>query len=203
MYLPKHFTVEDRTAIADLIAAHPFATVVSERAGEPFVTHCPLVLRQDGERWTLEGHLAKANPHWSAWAEAPRLLVLFHGPHGYVSPTLYAERLSVPTWNYVAVHCYGSVEAVHDRAAKESLLKRLIAHVEPPYAAQWDELPEDFQGKLLDAIVGFRIEVERCEAKFKLSQNRPAGDRARIKAALAEGGDDAKEMLQWMERLGA
>jgi transcriptional regulator len=87
------------------------------------------------------------------------------------------------------------------RADKDALLKRLIGRNEPGYAEQWRGLPEDFQQKMLAAIVGLRIVPTRVEAKFKLSQNRPAGDRARILAAQRDGNETERDMAEWMARL--
>jgi transcriptional regulator len=218
MYRPKHFDVEDGERAAQIVRAHPFATLVSVAAGLPWVTHCPLTLGEHEGGWLLEGHIAKANPHWRQWAgadavengrengaenqEGTAVLAIFQGPQAYVSPSFYAERNSVPTWNYIAVHLSGRLRPCHDAAGKEAILKRLIDQVEPAYAAQWDSLDAEFQRKLLDAIVGFRVVVERCEATFKLSQNRPRQDKARIHAAFAEGTAAEQALSQWMARLG-
>lgn len=145
--------------------------------------------------------MARANPHWRWLEQTPRALLVFQGPHGYVSPALYDQKLSVPTWNYVAVHVYAEVTTLHDAADKDALLKRLIAQHEPDYAAQWRGLPEDFQQKMLGAIVGLRIVPTRVEAKFKLSQNRPAADRERILAAQRAGTPLERDMAQWMARM--
>ena len=146
--------------------------------------------------------MARANPHW-AWLQAQTsVLAVFSGPDAYVSPAHYDTTLAVPTWNYVAVHVYGTLSLIDDHVGKDALLKRLIAQHEPGYAAQWRGLPVDFQDKLLGAIVGFRIQVTRWEGKFKLSQNRAATERARIQAAFAEGTADEQALARWMGQLG-
>jgi transcriptional regulator len=108
----------------------------------------------------------------------------------------------VPTWNYLAVHVQGELSLIEATAEKDALLKRLIGQHEPGYAEHWRGLPEDFQHKLLGAIVGFRIRVRRWEAKAKLSQNRSALERVRIVAQAEAGTPRERELAQWMRRLG-
>jgi len=202
MYLPSHFTSEDADLIDEVMRRYPFATLTGNDAdGMPFATHLPVVAERGESGWRIEGHMARANPHWRWLEAAPRALLIFQGPHGYVSPALYEQRLSVPTWNYIAVHVNGEIITVHDAGEKDALLKRLIGRHEPAYAQQWRELPADFQQKMLGAIVGLRLVPTRIEAKFKLSQNRPAGDRARILEAQRAGSEVERDMAEWMARL--
>lgn len=204
MYTPSHFSITEREHIHHVMVEHPFAMLIGpDGDGVPFVTHVPLVTIQSGDTWLLDGHMARANPHWK-WLQAQKhMLAVFSGPHTYISPSFYDNRLSVPTWNYIAVHAYGDLELIDDASAKDALLKTLIAQHEPAYAATWRGLPDDFQQKMLGAIVGFRIRVTKVEAKFKVSQNRPAADRERIKANHRVGNEDQRELVKWMERLGS
>jgi transcriptional regulator len=128
-------------------------------------------------------------------------LVVFPGPHSYVSPTYYVEELSVPTWNYIAVHAYGTLTLVEDDAGKNELLAGLIQQNEPAYAAQWQGLPDGFRRTMLAGIVGFRISIARIEGKFKISQNRDPQERTNVKTAHAAGTADQRELAGWMERL--
>ncbi len=202
MYTPAHFSSDDPALIDEVMRRYPFATLTGNDADKrPFATHLPVVAERDERTWRIEGHVARANPHWRWLEQAPQALLVFQGPHGYVSPSLYEQKLSVPTWNYVAVHVYAEVSTVHDAAEKDALLKRLIGRNEPAYAEQWRGLPEDFQQKMLAAIVGLRMVPVRVEAKFKLSQNRPAADRTRILAAQREGNETERDMADWMARL--
>ncbi len=148
----------------------------------------------------IEGHFAKANPQWKALA-GNETLVVFSGSHSYVSPTLYAEELSVPTWNYIAVHAYGTLATVEDDEGKAALLEGLIEANEPAYAHQWRRLPEGFRRTMLAGIVGFRIPIARIEGKFKLSQNRPEVDRRNVLATHAAGDADQQSLAAWMARL--
>lgn len=206
MYTPKHFVLTELARAQQLIDEQPFALLIGPDAqGRSFVTHVPLLRGGAAEGdagWWLEGHMARANPHWPWLAAQRELLVVFNGPDAYVSPSHYESPLAVPTWNYLAVHVHGELELVDDAGAKDALLKRLIGRHEPGYAAQWRGLPEDFQHKLLGAIVGFRIHVRGVEAKAKLSQNRSAVERARIAAHQAQGTPDEQTLAAWMDRLG-
>lgn len=207
MYNPPQFRMQDLALARQLIDEHPLALLIGPDAdGHSFASHLPLSWGGEGEAsedgWWLEGHMARANPQHAWLATQPELLVVFNGPGGYVSPRLYDTQLSVPTWNYLALHVRGRLELVDEALAKDRLLKRLIAQHEPGYAAQWMGLPEDFQHKLLGAIVGFRIHVQRWEAKAKLSQNRTASERARLRERYAQEGDNGAQLLRWMDRLG-
>ena len=201
LYLPSHFTVTERAHLLELMRAHPFATLLSTAGTEPLITHLPLVVEADAQSLTLLGHIARANPHGQWLADGAAVTAIFHGPHGYVSPRLYTTRAAVPTWNYVVVHAHGRLARVDDSAGKEAILKALIDVHDPDYRVQWDELAEDFRENMKGAIVGLRIEVERLEGKFKLSQNRSPQDRAKVLAAMEAGGKDARAMADWMRRL--
>ena len=210
MYKPAHFVLPELDLARRLIEEQPFAMLVGPDAeGRGFVTHLPLSwggdaegADGDGASWWLEGHMARANPHW-AWLAAQReVLAVFSGPDAYVSPRHYDHERNVPTWNYLAVHVYGTLELVEGEAEKDALLKRLIARHEPDYAAQWRALAPDFQHRLLGAIVGFRLRVTRWEAKAKISQNRAPGERARIAGEFAQGTTKQRELARWMQTLG-
>jgi len=209
MYTPKFNQVSDRSILLEAMRAWPFAILIGpDAAGAPTATHLPLVVHDDGEHGLLEGHFALANPHWKALA-GRETLVVFSGAHSYVSPALYVERKSVPTWNYIAVHATGVLEIVEDEkddpaaahARKDALLKNLIAVNEPAYAEQWNELPIAYRISMTSGIVGFRIPIAKIEGKFKVSQNRPEQDRRNVHAAHAAGDPDQRALAAWMERL--
>jgi transcriptional regulator len=205
MYSPKFNQVHDRAILLEAMRAYSFAALFGPASGElagtgAMATHLPLIVKDAGEHGILEGHFAKANPHWRALA-GRETLVVFAGPHSYVSPTLYTEALSVPTWNYIAVHAYGTLALVEDDAAKEALLADLIATHEPSYLNHWRGLPEGFRRTMLAGIVGFRIPIARIEGKFKLSQNRGLEERRNVHAAQAAGSPDEQALAHWMERM--
>lgn len=203
VYLPKHFASTDLDHALRLAADHPLALLVGPDAGgDSFGSHLPLIAEATTDGFRLEGHMARANPHWGWLSQQQRLLAVFSGPSAYVSPSHYDSLQNVPTWNYAALHAYGDIELIDGAADKDALLKRLIARFEPDYAEQWRGLPEAYQHKLLGAIVGFRIRVTRWELKLKMSQNRAAVERERIREALAgsERAED-RDVAAWMARL--
>ncbi len=203
MYLPKHFKSTDFEHALRLVAEHPLALLVGPDAqGQSFGSHLPLVAVTADDGWVLEGHMARANPHWGWLSQQASLLAVFSGPGAYVSPSHYDSVQNVPTWNYAALHVCGDMELIDDPADKDALLKRLIGRFEPGYAEQWRGLDEDYQRKLLGAIVGFRIRVTRWELKLKMSQNRAATERRRIREALAGSArDEDRATAEWMARL--
>src|ERR1700761_2556533 len=130
MYTPRFNQVTDRAVLLEAMRENSFAILFGPAGGVArdehlAATHLPLVVKDAGEHGLIEGHFAKANRHWQVLA-GRETLVVFSGPHSYVSPTLYTEELSVPTWNYIAVHAYGTLELVEDEASKDALLKGLI-----------------------------------------------------------------------------
>jgi transcriptional regulator len=207
MYSPKFNLVHDRDLLLEAMREHSFATLFGPLSGVPpdesaSATHLPLVIKDEGEHGRIEGHFAKANPHWRALAGRDTLVV-FQGPHSYVSPALYVEELSVPTWNYIAIHARGTLSLIEDDPGKEALLADLIAANEPAYLDRWLALPEGFRRTMLAGIVGFRIPIASIEGKFKLSQNRKPEERRNVHDAHAAGSPDQQTLARWMERLSA
>ena len=202
LYTPRSFAVEDAGAVARLLREHPFATLVTPGDPEPAVSHVPLQYRgeTDGQAM-LVGHMARANPHWEHFADGPSVAI-FHGPHAYVSPSWYAEpAAAVPTWNYCVVHVHGTAELMDDERDKRALLDAMVQRYESARDKPWRlQLEGRALEAMLGAIVGFRLRVERIDAKFKLSQNRGAEDRERVMARLREEGyADADATANWME----
>ncbi len=205
MYTPRFNQVSDRAILIEAMRSYSFAILFgpldSTGNSDPHhATHLPLVVKDEGPHGILEGHFAKANPHWQSLSNR-ETLVVFPGPHSYVSPSLYAEQLSVPTWNYIAIHACGTLELIEDDAGKEALLASLIQANDPAYSDQWRNLPEGFRRTMLAGIVGFRIPIASIEGKFKISQNRPEVDRRAVHAAHAAGSPDQQALADWMQRL--
>jgi transcriptional regulator len=205
MYSPKFNQVADRAVLIEAMRAYSFAILFGPQSTPespaPLVaTHLPLVVKDEGEHGLIEGHFAKANRHWQSLA-GRETLVVFPGPHSYVSPSLYVEPLSVPTWNYIAIHAYGILSLVEDEPGKDALLSGLIQANEPAYAEKWRAMPDGFRRTMLAGIVGFRIPISRIEGKFKLSQNRAEAERSNVHAAQAAGTADQQALADWMARL--
>jgi transcriptional regulator len=203
MYTPKFNHVSDHSLLFEAMRAYSFAILFGPNGcelGEMRATHLPLLVKDEGENGTLLGHFARANNHWASLA-GQETLVVFPGPHSYVSPTLYTEPLSVPTWNYIAIHVYGTLSLIEDPAAKNELVEELILAHESAYLDRWRAMPEGYRRTMLAGVMGFRIPITRIEGKFKLSQNRAPEERHNVQTAHAAGADDQRELARWMERL--
>lgn len=175
MYSPEVFKVEDPATLHAFLRQHNFATLVTQHDGAVQATHVPLVLKEEvGEQGALQGHLARANPQWRDLAPDKEVLLIFTGPHAYISPAWYQTSPAVPTWNYTAVHVYGRPRLVEDPGEFAAMLHDLVEVHERDRPDRWSgEMPEDFRDRLMKGIVGFEIGITRIEGKFKLSQNRP------------------------------
>ncbi|HTZ82505.1 MAG TPA: FMN-binding negative transcriptional regulator [Candidatus Acidoferrales bacterium] len=205
MYIPEYFRVQDQESAVRFMRANPFAILISDNAEAPFATHVPVVIRAEGERMTIRGHVAKANPHWQFLQERPKCLMIFHGPHAYVSTSNYAARENVPTWNYGAVHAYGEARVFSEPEQLLQVLHDLIPTFEAAYAEQWESLSEAYRSRMLSHIVGFEITVSEVEAKFKLSQNRTKEEQQKVIESLSAASDttiSGTARLMWQQGLG-
>ena len=191
MYIPEFNRLKDTTRALAFMQQNPFAIVVSAGDGSPFATHIPLLVAESEGGMLLRGHVARANPHWEMLEQERETLAIFHGPHAYISPSLYGSQQSVPTWNYAAVHAYGRARVFHEPEPLTEVLLETITLFEQEYLEQWSGLNENYRAKMLSNIVGFEIAVTRLEAKFKLSQNRPEADQSRIIQSLESSDDSA------------
>ena len=202
MYTPSAFRLDDLPALHAHLRATRLAILVSHAEdGSLQATHLPLLLDPEaGELGTLHGHLAKANPQWRALAEG-EALVIFPGADAYISPSFYAAKAEhgkvVPTWNYQAVHAYGSAEVFIDPQRLLQLVTGLTERHESDRPQPWavSDAPADYIGGMLKAIVGFSIPITRLEGKRKLGQNRSAADVAGVKAGLAASQDPGDQAL--------
>lgn len=202
MYLPPQFKAKDETHALALMRAYPLASLISvDDDGFPCVTHIPLHLTQIDGQHVLLGHCAKANPHWRYLQARPQALVTFMGPQAYMSPKVYPDLTRVPTWSYLAVHAKVEATLVEGDKAKDHLLKQLIGDHEPPYAAQWRGLGEDYQHKMLNGIVAFELRITELQCKLKLNQHRPESHVA-MHAAYVQGTADEQALAEWMVKLG-
>jgi transcriptional regulator len=203
MYIPKAFSEEDITRLQDFIQQNNFAILVSQQDGIPVATHLPFVLDQSrGPYGTLLAHMARANPHWRLFDADHEELVIFQGPHTYITPSWYGDSLSVPTWNYAAVHVYGKLRIIEDVAEMWTLMGTLIQQSEARFEQPWQfsSLPEDFVEKKLRGVVCFEVEITRLEGKFKMSQNRPVSDQVRVAATLQDSPEQLdREVAELMK----
>jgi transcriptional regulator len=206
MYIPAAFRVDDFDEISAFIGEHSFATLVTFDGEAPFATHLPLLFNKSkGEPGVLSGHVARGNEQWQHLQKAAEnrseVLAIFQGPHAYISPSWYKTDLAVPTWNYIAVHAYGTPRLIND-AALDAQLRAMIEKYESAFPSPWPgDLPQDFWTKLRGAIVGFEIEITRLEGKWKLGQNRSQSDQENVISALENATrDDERTIAEAMKR---
>jgi transcriptional regulator len=202
MYIPKIFAHDDRVNLHALVRANNFALLATAADGL-MGTHIPFILDTDGDRDVLLGHMARANPHWRAFDGETEAMVVFLGPHAYISPAWYRAKEAVPTWNYAAVHAYGRPTIIEARDQVVALLRRLVQQHESAAMEPWqmERLSPAFLDRMLRGVVAFALPIERLEGKFKISQNRPADDIPGIIEALRKSDDaGARAMATFMAR---
>ena len=189
MYIPKFYREEDRVKILEFLRQNEFATLVTYDGEKPTASHLLMEVVEDGEQLFVNGHMSKVNPLWKALENNPEVLVIFQGPHTYISPTWY-NHVNVPTWNYQAVHVYGSPRIISERDETYALLSRLVSRHEGGTKYRLETLPRDFVEREMKGIVAFQIEVTRIEANYKLSQNRDDEDYHNIVSHLEAREDE-------------
>jgi len=204
IYLPRGFAEHDHGALHDLVEAHSFGMLIAPgEGGVPMIAHLPFLLdRARGPQGTLLLHVARANPIRGALAAGAPVLAVFRGPHGYVSPSWYASRDEVPTWNYAVVHVHATPRALDDAELLASLAGLAAVH-ERGRPDPWTlaDLTDERRGELLPAIAGFALAVTAIEGKLKLSQNRTPEDREGALRGLAErGAPDDVALAELMKR---
>jgi transcriptional regulator len=201
MYQPPHFR-EDRLEVQHaLIRAQSLGLLITAGSGGLQANHVPFLIDAGrSEHGTLRVHLARANPQLHELAAVTECLVVFQGPQQYISPSLYPTKREhgkvVPTWNYITVHAWGRPHLIDDATWLRRQVDDLTAHKEGSRSAPWyvSDAPEPYVAAQLKGIVGIEIPIARIEGKWKVSQNRPANDRAGVVAGLRDNGDDAEVM---------
>ncbi len=196
MYVPEHFREDSVAALHAAIRASGLATLVSLTADGLLASHVPLLLDPDPAPYgTLIGHVARANPHGRAADPAVQTLAIFQGPDGYITPSYYATKREtgkvVPTWNYSAIHAYGTLEVFDDPERLLAVVTRLTERHEGTRALPWavSDAPAGFVAGMLHAIVGIALPIARLEGKVKMSQNRPPADREGVITGLIDDGN--------------
>jgi len=190
MYIPKAFREDDIAVLHAFMREYSFANLVTLQDGTPLANHYPFLLDAErGPYGTLRAHMARADPQWRTFDETKEVLVIFQGPHAYVSPSWYVDEfeLSVPTWNYSVVHAYGLPRLVEENTELYNILQATIQVNEASFENPWTiQMPDEHLQKKMQAIIGFEIQITRLEGKLKLSQNRSEGDQTRVATALKE-----------------
>lgn len=200
MYIPKYFKVENVDGILDFVQKNSFGTIVTTKKGKPIATHLPLGLNKKGDDYYITGHMAYGNPQWRTFETCRDVLIMFQGPHAYISSSWYNQE-NVPTWNYQAVHVYGKAIILENDELIEDLTKMLEKYEgnrENPVL--WDKLSTHLLEKELKGIVGFKIKVGEIQAAYKLSQNRNKSDYINIISKLQnEGNSNSEQMAELMK----
>jgi transcriptional regulator len=187
LYIPKPHLVEDRRFLHDFMDEFSFVDLVTA-APTPRITHIPVWLdREAGRFGTIHGHLSRQNPQTKTFDGRQQAVIVFRGPHGYISPTWYAKTDVVPTWNFAVVHATGRLRPVTERKDLNDLLARLIRKFESYEGTGYDfaKISDTYKYGLMGGIIGFEMEVELLEGKFKLGQERSAADRDSLLKKLA------------------
>jgi transcriptional regulator len=208
MYLPKHFEETRVPVLHELIRGHPLGALVALTRDGLSANHIPFEIDPDPAPFgTLRGHIARANALWKEAAAEVEALVIFQGPDGYISPSWYPTKQEtakvVPTWNYAVVHAHGRARFVDDRAWLRGFVERLTRRHEATRPDPWHvtDAPADFIEKQLGAIVGLEMPISRLIGKWKVSQNRPAADRAgTADGLLRERGESGAAMADLVRR---
>jgi transcriptional regulator len=203
MYTPAYYRKESVEEVVSFIRKNPFGIVVSQGEGAPIGSHIPFELMEDAEgKMVLQGHISRANPQWKNFEKNPEVLVIFNGPHAYVSSGWY-NHINVPTWNYIAVHVTGSLKIIGEEELYRSL-KTLVDRYEQGSAKPvvLENLPQEMINKYLKGIVGFNISINKLEGKWKLSQNRDEDDFKNIISHLENLNDiNSKLVAEEMRKL--
>jgi transcriptional regulator len=199
MYTPPYNRAEDRAEVVDLMRAHNFCLLVTGAGGELHGSHLPCLVDERDQGLVIELHMAKANPQWQQFFD-DEVLVVFSGPHAYVSPRWYARAEAVPTWNYAAVHAYGKVRVIADAEAKYAAQRRLVAAHDAAWLDAFDAQSRDYIDGLLSGIVVFEVDVARIDARWKLSQNRGREEQNLVIDNLERSGTAGDQALAALMR---
>jgi transcriptional regulator len=199
MYSPPYNQIEERAELIEFMRANSFALLVTGTGGALHGSHLPVMVQEKGEKLVLDMHMARNNPQWKEFFD-DEVMVVFFGPHAYVSPRWYEDEERVPTWNYAAVHAYGTAKVVDDAKAKHASQRRLVAAMDPLWLPKFDALRPEYVKMMLEGIVNFEIAVTRIETRWKLSQNRGKREQELIAAELDKSADSAEQALAALTR---
>jgi transcriptional regulator len=199
MYSPPYNRIEDRAELLEFMRANNFVLLVTGTGGTLHASHLPVTVEDSAAGLKIDMHMARNNPQWQEFFDE-EVLVVFSGPHAYISPRWYEQKPRVPTWNYAAVHAYGIPKVISEKEAKRASQRRLIASLDPQWLPKFDTLPAEYVSSMLDGIVNFEIPVARIETRWKLSQNRGRREMELIAAALEQSGDSVERSLAALTR---
>lgn len=195
MYKFSHYTEQDQEKVIAFMKANPFAIITGSGEDYPVATQIPLEIKITGDKIILQGHLMRKTDHHLAFEKNNQVLVLFTGPHCFISASWYSDPQVGSTWNYITVHAKGRMMFMDEAGTREAvkMVSDKFEGTQSPGA--FDHLPQDYIDHMMKAIVGFSIEVESLDNVFKLSQNRDAASQKNIIDQLKKRGDDNSVMI--------
>jgi len=199
MYSPPYNQLQNRTELMQFMRENNFPILVTGTGGVLHASHLPITVYEQGDRIVIDMHMAKNNPQWQEFLD-DEVLVIFSGPHAYVSPRWYVDPERVPTWNYAAVHAYGIPKINSENNEKHESQRRLIESLDPAWLPKHDALSQKYVDQMLAGIVNFSIPVARTETRWKLSQNRGRREMELIAAELEKSGDPGALALAALTR---
>jgi len=199
MYSPDYNRVDDKPELLAFLRANNFPTLITGTGGVLHASHLPVTIHESGSQIVIDMHMAKSNPQWREFFD-DEVMVLFAGPHAYISPRWYQDEERVPTWNYAAVHAYGVVRLISEKKEKYESQRRLIESLDPQWLPKFDALRQEYVDGMLEGIVNFAIPVARLETRWKLSQNRGRREMESIAAALEKSTDAGARALAVLTR---
>lgn len=203
MHQPKYFQLKETQQILDVIKNNPLASIVSVASTGLVGNHIPMIIVQRNDQYFLQGHVAKVNSIWKDYDKNVDVLAMFNGPDAYISPNWYpskqVDHKEVPTWNYVTAHVSGSMQFYQDKEWLLIHLNKLVDANEASQRVPWkvSDAPEDYIGKMLNAIVGIEIEIKTLTGKSKMSQNHPEANRKGVIAGLK--AQDKDNVAKWIK----
>ena len=199
MYSPPYNRVEARAELIEFMRANNFPLLVTGTGGALHGSHLPAMVHEKNGEIVLDMHMAKNNPQWKEFFD-DEAMVVFTGPHAYVSPRWYEEKERVPTWNYAAVHAYGVARVIESRESKLANQRALVEYMDPEWLPKFDALRKQYVDSMLDGIVNFEIRVTRLETRWKLSQNRSRREQELIAEQLEKSSDSVERALAALTR---
>ena len=201
MYIPQHYKNENIEEVKEFLKHNSFGILINQVAGKPWATHIPLEMDVDENgKSVLEGHISKANPQWKNFEENSEVLCIFNGPHSYISSSWYKEE-EVPTWNYIAVHVYGTIKILDEEAVLASLHKlvdKYEANSKNPISIA--NLSKKTM-RQIKGIVGFQISIDKIQAAYKLSQGRKHDHPKIIEELTGQDNQDARTIARDMKKI--
>ncbi len=203
MYNLPYYKEQDQQVVLDFIRKHPFAMITGcTEENKPVATQIPVFIEEREDKLYLTGHIMKQTDHHKAFEKNANVLCVFTGPHSYVSATWYSNPHQASTWNYISIHVRGLLLLLDEQALIE-ILKKTTLHFEdnnPHSTTVFDNLPQDYRDRLMNAIIAFEIEVEEINNVFKLSQDRDKASYNNIKEHLNHQGEHAQLIASEMEK---